>query len=62
MLGFVAATDFNSWKSSKVPLWSWEVALIFVLFSPGLMHELIFFYLALSRPTGQVTAFFITWN
>ncbi len=62
VLGFVAATDFNSWNSSKMPLWSWEVALIFVLFSPGLMHELIFFYLALSRSTGQVTAFFIPWN
>ncbi|KAH8973067.1 hypothetical protein BDL97_01G025700 [Sphagnum fallax] len=49
---------FDSQKLSRLPLWPRSLALFLCLVVSGLMHELIFFYMTLSPPTWDATAFF----
>ncbi|CAK9189630.1 unnamed protein product [Sphagnum troendelagicum] len=48
----------DSQRFSQVPLWPRTLALISCFVVSGLMHELLFVYISLSWPTGEVTAFF----
>jgi hypothetical protein len=53
-----AVTDLDSQRFSQVPLWPRTLALLSCFVVSGLMHELLFVYISLSWPTGEVTAFF----
>lgn len=54
----LAIAGFDSQKLSRLPLWPRSLALFLCLVVSGLMHELIFFYMTLSPPTWDATAFF----
>jgi hypothetical protein len=56
--GLLHSTDLDSQRFSQLPLWPRTLALISCFVVSGLMHELLFVYISLSWPTGEVTAFF----